>query len=69
MQEKPVHSKLSSENPAEWTLADFQKIADEAEQLRRWEESVRRANKAAGHAEGQEKNDGPASDGQTTAQE
>jgi hypothetical protein len=69
MQEKPVPSKLSSENPAEWTLADYQKIADGAEQLRRWEESVRRAHKAAGHAEGQEKNDGPASDGQTTAQE
>lgn len=57
MQEKPVPSKLSSENPAEWTLADCQKIADGAEQLRRWEESVRLEKKAAETAAGQEKPD------------
>jgi hypothetical protein len=69
MQEKPVPFKLSSENPEEWTLADCQKIANGAEQLRRWEERMRLEKKAAGHAGEPYKNNGPATGGQAMAQE
>ena len=54
--------KLSSENPAEWTLADCQILANQAGEMMRREHGKRKGIGAAGQLGPQEKSDSAKSD-------